>query len=101
MEPGPSSDADNPSASEEIPQLSRNPKIHYYVHNSDAHPVHSPYLKSIFYYPALYTQVFQLVSSIQTAWPECTNLFSPMRATSSAYFILLDLITLIELSMIY
>jgi hypothetical protein len=111
MELSPSWEANNHSASQEIPRLLWIPDVHCRVHNSpplvpilaQMRPVHTlpPYFSKIYYSP-IYTQVFRVASSLHVFRPKfCTHSSSSMRATCPSCFILLYLITLIIFGQAY
>jgi hypothetical protein len=106
MEHSPSWEADSSSASQEIPHVLWNPKVHYRIHNSPPpvpilshiNPVHAPHLTS-------WRSILILSSHLRLGLPSgllpsglptktlYAPLPSPIRATCPAHLILLDLIT--------
>ena len=89
VEQGPSWEANWFSASQEIPRILWNPKVHYRVYKSppavlilsQMNPVHAPTPLSedrSYYYPPSYAWVFQVVSFPRVYQPKtCKHLSSP------------------------
>ena len=106
MEQGPYWEANRFSASQEIPGILWNPKVHYRIHKcpppvpilSQLDPVHTPtsyFLKIILILfshlrPELPSGLFPLGFTTKTLY---TPLSPPTRATCPAYLIVLDMIT--------
>ena len=108
MVQSPSWEANWFAASQEIPRISRNPKVHYRAQKRPP-PVSilgqpSP-VQSIYPYPTSWRSILILSTHLRLGLPSgllpsgfptntlYTTLSSPIRATCPAYFILLDFIT--------
>ena len=101
-EHSPSWEANRFSASQEIPYILWNPKVHYYIHK---YPVLSQLDQSMPPHPTSWRYILILSSHLLLGLPSglfpsgfptktlYTPLLSPIRATCSAHLILLDMIT--------
>jgi hypothetical protein len=109
----PSREATNCAATEEFPNTSWNPKVHYCVHNtpplvpilSQINPVHTtPFYLSNIHFNINHQPTFVLVVSFLLAFPPISYMqssFPTIHATCPTHLILLDFIILIILGKEY
>jgi hypothetical protein len=104
MELRPSREAANCAATQELPSILRNPKVHCYVHKSPTvvpilsqiNPIHTiPFYLSkihfnILHPPTSWSSQWSLYFSLSHQYHICIPLL-PIRATCPTYLILLDL----------
>jgi len=90
-------EADSHSASQEIPDLLQNPKVHYRVHKSQMNSVHNfpPYFLTIHSNIILLSMPRQSLPFRFSDQNVVCISHNSLRATCSAHLILLDVITLI------
>jgi len=102
MVQSPSWEANWFAASQEIPRILRNPKVHYRTHKrpppvsilGQPNPVHTPTSYLLEIHPNIIHQSIQWSLSLRFPHQDpIHHLSSPIRATCSAHLILLDFVT--------